>query len=198
MIDALRPGPAQPDDEGVFLAHVATEGWVPGDPQPIKPGGVQWPAGKAVALSGTSHNVLVDGALQVGVAQLQRVGNEIHALGQFWLELPPAQAAWAVLRRLGSKATWSLGYRTLERTQPTTEERARGVKEWLTRVEALEISPTPTPANPGTGTLLLKSRAEAERVFTELPQRYARQQERLNREITEIFGQMRRQLRRTG
>lgn len=48
---------------------------------------------------------------------------------------------------------WSVGYRVLEKREPTSAERARGAKRVIVKWEVFELSPVKVPAGVGTGTM---------------------------------------------
>ena len=192
------------NDAGHFLAVVATEGWVAGDPKPIAPLGVQLLDGNTrIVISPWGHSSILDDTLPVGFGVLSRVGSDIIATGEFFLENTSAREAWAVLRRHGGAMKWSLGFSIQSSAPPSPEDRERGVERWLTKITPFEATMTNTPANWKTRTLMLKSRTHVQAALEHIRAGHAHQVreaaeqlKRINQGASEILARGRRLLQR--
>lgn len=113
-----------------------------------------------VLLSDYGHSVVLrlDPPVGAGRIRVDDAGRLIFR-GEYFAT-DRAEQARRVVRALGGRGRWSIGYRVHESREPGELERRRGARQVLTRVEVFEVSPVATPAASGTATLDVKIDAD--------------------------------------
>lgn len=131
--------------------------------------------GSGVLLATVAHDVwrqaTVNGGRSVGFGRLHVEGDRVILTGRYDVHTPAGRFAWQVLRDLGDRARWSIGFHALrsrtgfrsdypaEESGPITTPRSAA---WCLctvydQIMPCEVSPVLQPAEPSTRTLSLET-----------------------------------------
>ena len=152
-------------DKGEVEAVVATLNVVDKDAEIIMDGAIK--DGAKVKLSAYGHDS-VFGASPVGKGALHLDGDRVLFKGRFFTSTDRGADAFQTIKEMGSEQEWSFGFRVMKSEEPDDEQRAKGARRVLKKLDAFEVSPVILAAGIGTQTLAVKEvddealKAEAE------------------------------------
>lgn len=140
-------------EKGEVEAIVATLGVVDKDEDIIRPDAI--PDGSKVTMSAYGHDA-VWGARPAGKGKLFIEGNKAVFRGRLFLATTDGRDTFECLKEMGGDQQWSFGFHILGAEVPSAEEKKRGARRILTKLDAFEVSPVLIGAGVGTRTVGVK------------------------------------------
>lgn len=144
--------------KGEVEAVIATLGVVDRDEDIIRHDAIR--DGAKVRMSSWGHEAMY-GARPVGKGTLHVERDQLRFKGRIFLNTVDGRETFEVLKELGGETEWSFGFKIIGSETPSDDERAKGARRALTKLDAFEVSPVMIGAGVGTMTVGLKSAASA-------------------------------------
>jgi hypothetical protein len=140
-------------EKGEVEAIVATLGVVDKDEEIIRPGAIA--DGSKVTMSAYGHDA-VFGARPVGKGKLSIEGNKVVFKGRMFLAMTEARETFECLKGMQGDQEWSFGFNVVGSELPSADEKRRGARRVLTKLDSFEVSPVLIGAGIGTQTVGVK------------------------------------------
>lgn len=144
-------------EKGIVEAIIATLGVVDKDEDIIRPDAIK--DGSKVSMSAYGHDA-VFGDAPVGKGALHVDGNKLVFKGRVFLATSRGRETFETLKEMETDQQWSFGFRIIGAEVPSDEERKRGARRILTKLDAFEVSPVIIGAGVGTRTVGVKAADE--------------------------------------
>jgi prohead serine protease len=141
-------------EKGEVEAIVATLDVVDRDEDIIRADAI--PDGVKVLMSSYGHDA-VYGARPAGKGKLYIEANKVVFKGRVFLTTSDGRDTFECLKEMGSDQEWSFGFRIMGAEVPSEDERKRGARRILTKLDAFEVSPVIVGAGVGTRTIGAKA-----------------------------------------
>jgi hypothetical protein len=145
--------------KGEVEAIIATLGVVDRDEDIIRHDAIK--DGAKVRMSSWGHDAMY-GARPVGKGTLHVEKNQLKFKGRIFINTTDGRETFEVLKELGGETEWSFGFRIVGSEVPDDDERGKGARRILTKLDAFEVSPVMIGAGVGTRTVGLKEKVEDE------------------------------------
>jgi prohead serine protease len=116
--------------------------------------------GAKVKMSAYGHDAMWGGS-PVGKGNLVVDGERVLFKGRFFLSTDRGTEAFRTIKEMGPEQEWSFGYRVLKSEEPNDEQRGKGARRILSKLDAFEVSPVMIGAGIGTRTVGVKEADEA-------------------------------------
>lgn len=140
--------------KGEVHAIVATLGVVDRDEDVIRKDAIK--DGAKVKVSGYGHDAIF-GEAPVGKGALFVTGDQVLFKGTYFMDTQRGREAFALMKAMGADQEWSFGFRVMGYEVPSEDERAKGARRILTKLDPFEVSPVILGAGIGTRTVSAKS-----------------------------------------